>query len=142
MSDDMLNFAKSNPRVVAQVLLSLVALASPLHSVWLTLSRATLNTLALVLVLNIVVYLLAHFFISAPEKKQRRQSTPDMRLAAQTRAASTRQTNTSNAAHAASYRELASDMFGSAALPNDTPFADFKRRHELAARRLLPQLFA
>ena len=93
--DDMLNFARNNPCVVAQVLLSLVALASPLHSVWLTLSRATLNTLALVLVLNIVVYLLAHFFISAPaEKKPRRQSTPDMRLAAQTRAASTRQTNT------------------------------------------------
>jgi len=143
MSDDLLNFARNNPRVVAQVLLSLVALASPLHSVWLTLSRATLNTLALVLVLNIVVYLLAHFFISAPaEKKPRRQSTPDMRLAAQTRAASTRQTNTSNAAHAASYRELASDMFGTAALPHDAPFADFKRRHELAARRLLPQLFA
>ena len=85
---------KCNLRL-SQVLLSLVALASPLQSAWLTLSRATLNTLALVLVLNIVVYLLAHFFISAPaEKKPRRQSTPDMRLAAQTRAASTRQTNT------------------------------------------------
>jgi len=82
-------------------------------------------------------------FISVPaEKKPRCQSTPDMRLAAQTRAASTRQTNTSNAAHAASYRELASDMFGTAALPHDAPFADFKRRHELVARRLLPQLFA
>ena len=138
MSDDLLNFARNNPRVVAQVLLSLVALASPLHSVWLTLSRATLNTLALVLVLNIVVHLLA----LPAEKKPRCQSTPDMRLAAQTRAASTRQTNTSNAAHAASYRELASDMFGTAALPHDAPFADFKRRHELAARRLLPQLFA
>ena len=33
--DDMLNFARNNPCVVAQVLLSLVALASPLHSVWL-----------------------------------------------------------------------------------------------------------
>ena len=59
LSDDMLDIARNNPRVVAQVLLSLVALASPLHSVWLTLSRATLNTLALVLVLNIVVHLLA-----------------------------------------------------------------------------------
>ena len=46
-----------------------------------------------------------------------------MRLAAQTRAASTRQTNA-----AASYREQAIDMFGTAALPSDTPFADFKRR--------------
>jgi hypothetical protein len=55
MSDDMLNFARNNPRVMAQVLLSLVALASPLHSVWLTLSRATLNAYALVLVLTIVV---------------------------------------------------------------------------------------
>ena len=115
----------SNPEV-AQVLLSVVAL---LHSVWLELSQAKPNALAvmLVLVLNIVVFLLAHFgsaHASARAARRRhRQST-------------------SNAAHAAFYRELASDMFGTAALPHDTLFADFKRRHELAARRLLPQLFA
>jgi hypothetical protein len=100
MSEDMLNFAKSNPKLA--------------H---------VLETLVLVLVLT----LLAHF-----------KSAHDRDRAARRR----RRQSTSNAAHAAFYRELASDMFGTAALPHDTLFADFKRRHELAARRLLPQLFA
>jgi hypothetical protein len=146
MSDDMkkiVDFVKNNPRVMAQVLLSLLALASPLYSVVLTLSRATLNAFALVLVLNIVVYLLSHFFVSTNmEKKPRRQSTPDLRIATQTRAANTKQTNASNAQHAAAYKELASDMFGTSALNDSTTFLDLKRRHELTARRLLPQLFA
>ena len=136
-----MDFVKNNPRIVAQVVLSLVALASPLYSVVLTLSRATLNAFALVLVLNIVVYLLAQF-LGDKGKKQRRQSTPDQLIAAQTRAATTRQTNASNATHAAAYREVARDMFGASALNDSTTFQDFKRRHELAARRLLPQLFA
>jgi hypothetical protein len=92
-----------------------------LYSVVLTLSRATLNAFALVLVLNIVVYLQKHFFVSTnSEKKLRRQSTPDLRIATQTRAANTKQTNASNAQHAAAYKELASDMFGTSALNDST----------------------
>jgi hypothetical protein len=103
---------------------------SPRHS---TLSRATLNAFALLIVLNIVVYLHG--------EEAARQSTPDLRLAAQTRAANTRQTNTSNVAHAAAYKELASDMFGTSALNDSTILPRFKRRHELSARRLMPQSF-
>ena len=74
MSDDMkkiVDFVKNNPCVMAQVLLSMLALASPLYSVVLTLSRATLNAFALVLVLNIVVYLLSHFFVTRTRKRSR-----------------------------------------------------------------------
>ena len=75
MSDDMkkiVDFVKNNPRVMAQVLLSLLALASPLYSVWNTLSRATLNAFALVLVLPFVNFL-SHFCPST-EKTPTRNS--------------------------------------------------------------------
>jgi hypothetical protein len=49
----VMDFVKNNTRVVAQVLLSLVALPSLLYSVWNTLSRATLNAFALVFVLHV-----------------------------------------------------------------------------------------
>jgi len=59
---------------VAQVLPSLRALASPLYSVWNTLSRTTLNAFALVLVLPFV-NLLSHFCPST-EKTPRRHPRP------------------------------------------------------------------
>jgi hypothetical protein len=44
-------------------------------------------------------------------------------------------------AHAAAYKELASDMFGTSALNDSTILPRFKRRHELSARHLIPQSF-
>ena len=46
-----------------------------------------------------------------------------------------------DAQYAAEYKELARDMFGDNALNGRTTFLDFKRRHELNVRRLLPELF-
>jgi len=65
---------REQPARVAQVLPSLRALASPLYSVWNTLSRATLNAFALVLVLP-SVNLLSHFCPST-EKTPRRHPRP------------------------------------------------------------------
>ena len=45
---------RNNPSIVAQVLLSLIALASPLYSFWKTLLCATLYAFAPLLVFNIV----------------------------------------------------------------------------------------
>jgi hypothetical protein len=75
---------REQPARVAQVLPSLRALASPLYSVWNTLSRATLNAFALVLVLPFV-NLLSHFCPSTEKKDAAPPSTPDLKLAAQTR---------------------------------------------------------
>ena len=54
----MVDFAKNN-RQIAQILLLLIAMNSPLNFDWKMLLRATLKALALVL--NVVVYLIAHF---------------------------------------------------------------------------------
>jgi hypothetical protein len=51
----------NNQRLVAQLLLSALVLSQPLYSVYLTLSHATLNAFALVLVVKIVVALLFAF---------------------------------------------------------------------------------
>jgi len=75
MADDLKNgVRREQPARVAQVLPSLRALASPLYSVWNTLSRATLNAFALVLVLPFV-NLLSHFCPST-EKTPRRHPRP------------------------------------------------------------------
>jgi len=77
-------------------------LSQPLYSVYLTLLHATLNAFALALVVKIVVALLL-----APQagKKKRRQSTPEVFLAAKTRAVETHRRGARNAALAHGARQ-------------------------------------
>ena len=92
----------NNQRLVAQLLLSALVNSQPLYSVYLTLSHATLYAFALVLVVKIVVALLL-----APQagKTKRRQSTPEVFLAAKTRAVETHRRGARNAALANGARQ-------------------------------------
>ena len=121
----------NNQRLMAQPLLSVLVLSQPLYSVYLTLSHATLNAFALVLVVIIVV---AQLFAPQAGKKKRHQSTPEVFLTAKTRAS--RRTNAALTTPR-SPKELVSELFQ----PSAMSLAVFKRRHELCARRLIPQLF-
>jgi len=121
----------NNQHLVAQLLHSALVLSQPLYSVYLTLSHATLNAFALVLVVKIVV---AQLFAPQAGKTKRRQSTPEVVLMAKTRAV---ETHRRGARNAALVTELVSKLFQ----PSAMPLADFKRRHVLFARRLMPQLF-
>ena len=115
----------NNQHLVAQLLHSALVLSQPLYSVYLTLSHATLNAFALVLVVKIVV---AQLFAPQAGKTKQRQSTPEVVLMAKTRAVETHRRGARNAAL------VVSKLFQ----PSAMPLADFKRRHVLFARRLMP----
>ena len=85
----------NNQHLVAQLLHSALVLSQPLYSVYLTLSHATLNAFALVLVVKIVV---AQLFAPQAGKTKRRQSTPEVVLMAKTRAVETHRRGARNAA--------------------------------------------